>query len=182
MYLFGYGAGRFWIESLRIDPAHSIGGLRVNQWVALVAAVVSATVLVIDWRRHRGAGAARPAGLAGHDNDEDTPDSSPLASKPVSDRISPQVVAKVARLARLDLSEAEIERTTVQLAGMLEHFADIDSLQLDSVEPMNQPYPLQNVLRDDVVQPGLDRDEVLAEAPEAEDGRFRVPPIIGLEA
>jgi aspartyl-tRNA(Asn)/glutamyl-tRNA(Gln) amidotransferase subunit C len=98
----------------------------------------------------------------------------------VSDRISADVVAKVARLARIDLTIEEIERTTEQLAGMLEHFADIDALQLDDVVPMTQPYPLQNVFRDDVIQPGLDRDEVLAAAPEAEDGQFRVPPIIGL--
>jgi aspartyl-tRNA(Asn)/glutamyl-tRNA(Gln) amidotransferase subunit C len=64
---------------------------------------------------------------------------------------------------------------------MLEHFADIDALDLGSVEPMTQPYPLVNVLRPDVVQPCLDRDEVLAAAPAAEEGRFRVPPIIGLE-
>jgi len=100
----------------------------------------------------------------------------------VSERITPEVVAKVARLARLDLTPQEIERTTSQLAVMLDHFADIDALQLDDVEPMNQPYPLENVLRDDVIADGLDRDEVLAAAPEAEHGRFRVPPIIGLEA
>jgi aspartyl-tRNA(Asn)/glutamyl-tRNA(Gln) amidotransferase subunit C len=70
---------------------------------------------------------------------------------------------------------------TVQLDGMLAHFADIDALDLATVEPMTQPYPLVNVMRPDVVQPGLDRDEVLAMAPAAEDGRFRVPPIIGLE-
>ena len=46
---------------------------------------------------------------------------------------------------------------------------------------MTQPYPLVNVFRPDVVQPSLDRDEVLAAAPAAEDGRFRVPPIIGLD-
>ena len=63
---------------------------------------------------------------------------------------------------------------------MLDHFADIDGLDLDDVVPMTQPYPLVNVLRDDVEQPVLDRDEVLAAAPEAVDGRFRVPPIIGL--
>ena len=45
---------------------------------------------------------------------------------------------------------------------------------------MTQPYPLVNVLREDVVAPGLDRDEVLAAAPDAVDGRFRVPPILGL--
>jgi len=99
----------------------------------------------------------------------------------VSERISVEIVTKVARLARLDLTPDEIDRTTAQLAGMLEHFADIDALQLDEVEPMAQPYPLDNVFRDDVIVAGLDRDEVLAAAPEAEDGRFRVPPIIGLD-
>jgi len=98
----------------------------------------------------------------------------------VSDRISAADVAKVARLARLDLSTDELERMTAQLSGMLEHFADIDALDLAVVEPMTQPYPLVNVLRSDVVRPSLDRDEVLAAAPSAEDGRFRVPPIIGL--
>jgi aspartyl-tRNA(Asn)/glutamyl-tRNA(Gln) amidotransferase subunit C len=99
----------------------------------------------------------------------------------VSERISAQVVAKVARLARLDLTTEELERTTTQLAGMLEHFADIDALELDDVEPMAQPFPLANVFREDVIVPGLDRDEVLAAAPAAEHGRFRVPPIIGLD-
>ena len=64
---------------------------------------------------------------------------------------------------------------------MLDHFADIDGLALDDVAPMGQPYPLTNVLRDDVVAPGLDRDEVLAAAPAVEELRFKVPPIIGLE-
>lgn len=101
---------------------------------------------------------------------------------PTPDRISAATVAKVARLARLDLSPADVETMTAQLAGMLEHFADIDALQLDEVEPMTQAYPLANVFREDVVVEGLDRDEVLAEAPAAEDGRFRVPPIIGLDS
>lgn len=99
----------------------------------------------------------------------------------MSDRITATDVAKVARLARLDLSPDEIERTTAQLAGMLEHFADIDALDLADVAPMTQPYQLTNVLRDDVVKPGLDRDEVLAAAPSSEDGRFRVPPPVGIE-
>ena len=55
------------------------------------------------------------------------------------------------------------------------------ALDLADVAPMTQPYPLVNVMRPDVVRPGLDRDEVLAQAPAAEDGRFRVPPVIGLE-
>ena len=99
----------------------------------------------------------------------------------VSDRISAADVAKVARLSRLDVTTDEIDRMTVQLAGMLEHFADIDALELAAVEPMTQPYPLVNVLRADVPLPCLDRDEVLAAAPAAEDGRFRVPPTVGYE-
>lgn len=100
----------------------------------------------------------------------------------MSERITAADVVKVAKLARLALAPDEIERTTAQLAGMLEHFADIDALDLDQVQPMTQPYPMQNVFRDDVVVKGLDRDEVLAAAPDAEDGRFRVPPSLGLHS
>jgi aspartyl-tRNA(Asn)/glutamyl-tRNA(Gln) amidotransferase subunit C len=100
----------------------------------------------------------------------------------VSPRITTADVVKVAKLARLDMPPETIERTTEQLAGMLEHFADIDALDLDDVQPMTQPYPLRNVFREDIVVIGLDRDEVLAAAPSAEDGRFRVPPILGLDS
>ena len=100
----------------------------------------------------------------------------------MSDRITTADVVHVARLARLQLTAGEIERMTVQLGAMLDHFADIDGLDLAAVEPMTQPYPLVNVLREDVVVPGLDRDEVLAAAPDVVDGRFRVPPIVGLDA
>jgi len=103
-----------------------------------------------------------------------------VASDLVSERISVDDVAKVARLARLDLSADELDRATTQLSAMLEHFADIDELDLSDVVAMTQPYPLTNVLREDVPAPGLDRDEVLAAAPEVEDHRFKVPPIVGL--
>jgi aspartyl-tRNA(Asn)/glutamyl-tRNA(Gln) amidotransferase subunit C len=90
-------------------------------------------------------------------------------------------VVKVSRLARLDVTPDEVQRITTQMAGVLEHFADIDALDLSGIEPMTQPYPLSNVFREDVVVTGLDREEVLANAPAAEDGRFRVPPIVGLD-
>ena len=90
-------------------------------------------------------------------------------------------MVKVSRLARLDVTPEEVQRITTQMAGMLEHFADIDALDLSGIEPMTQPYPLSNVFREDVVVTGLDREEVLANAPAAEDGRFRVPPIVGLD-
>lgn len=96
-------------------------------------------------------------------------------------RISAADVAKVARLARLDIDDAHIEHFTEQLANVMGHFGDIDALDLAGVEPMTQPYPLVNVMREDVEQPCLDTDEVLAAAPAAEERRFRVPPIIGLE-
>ena len=97
----------------------------------------------------------------------------------MSERISEADVLKVAKLARLQLTPDELDRYTHQLADMLEHFADIDALDLTAVEPMTQPFPLSNVFREDIVRPSLDRDEVMAAAPAAEDGRFRVPPMLG---
>ena len=88
-------------------------------------------------------------------------------------------MAHVARLARLALTEDELERYTVQLGAVLEHAADVEALDTSGVPPTAHPLDLVNVLRDDVVRPSLDRDEVLAMAPEAEDGRFRVPRILG---
>jgi aspartyl-tRNA(Asn)/glutamyl-tRNA(Gln) amidotransferase subunit C len=93
--------------------------------------------------------------------------------------LTPDVVAHVARLARLALTREEVARATDQLAGVLAHFADIDALDLADVEPMTQPYPLVNVLRDDVERPCLDRAEVLAAAPAADSDRFWVPSILG---
>ncbi|GMU78484.1 MAG: aspartyl/glutamyl-tRNA(Asn/Gln) amidotransferase subunit C [Acidimicrobiia bacterium] len=87
-------------------------------------------------------------------------------------------VEHVARLARLALTDAEVEQLTVDLAAVLGHAADVAALDLDGVPPTAHPLPLRNVLRDDVVRPALDRDEVLAAAPAAEDGRFRVPRIL----
>ncbi len=90
-------------------------------------------------------------------------------------------MAKVAKLARLSLDADELRRATDQLSDVLDHFADIDALDLDGVEPMTHPTPISNVMREDVELECLDRDEVLAAAPAAESGRFLVPPIIGLD-
>jgi aspartyl-tRNA(Asn)/glutamyl-tRNA(Gln) amidotransferase subunit C len=61
---------------------------------------------------------------------------------------------------------------------VLGHAADVAARDLDGVPPTAHPLPLRNVLRDDEVRPTLDRAEVLAAAPVAEDGRFRVPRIL----
>ncbi len=104
-----------------------------------------------------------------------------VSSVAVPDQISAADVAKVARLARLELTPEELSTASRELGAMLEHFADIDALDLDGVEPMSNPSDLVNVMRDDVVGETLDRAEVLAAAPVAEDDRFRVPPILGLD-
>ena len=85
----------------------------------------------------------------------------------------------MARLARLDLTEDELERFTGQLGAVLEHAADIAALDIADVPPTAHPLPLVNVLREDVPVTSLDRGEVLAQAPATEDGRFKVPRILG---
>ena len=93
--------------------------------------------------------------------------------------ISKSDVAHVACLARLALSEEELGRYTTQLAAVLEHAADIASLDIEGVPPTAHPFPLANVFREDVPRPCLDRDEVLSQAPDVEDDRFRIPRILG---
>ncbi len=88
-------------------------------------------------------------------------------------------VAKVAALARLTLSEDELDTFTDQLSQVLEHAKDIEALDLEGVAATAHPFGLVNVVREDVLRPSLARDEVLAVAPDAEDGRFAVPRIMG---
>jgi aspartyl-tRNA(Asn)/glutamyl-tRNA(Gln) amidotransferase subunit C len=97
----------------------------------------------------------------------------------VAARLTRQDAAYVARLARIDLSDEELDRYAEQLAAVLEHAAAVSALDTEGVEPTAHPLPLRNVMRTDEVAPSLDRDEVLSQAPAAEDGRFRVPPILG---
>jgi aspartyl-tRNA(Asn)/glutamyl-tRNA(Gln) amidotransferase subunit C len=99
----------------------------------------------------------------------------------MSQPISRDDVAHVARLARLRLSDAELELFTGQLAAVLAHAADVEALDVSGVEPTAHPFPLTNVMRPDEPRPTLPRDEVLAVAPAVEDGQFRVPAILGEE-
>ena len=90
-------------------------------------------------------------------------------------------VEHVAQLARLALTGDEIDALTTELAAILGYAAEVSALDTAGVPPTAHPLPLVNVFRADVARPGLPRDEVLAAAPEAEDGRFRVPRILGEE-
>jgi aspartyl-tRNA(Asn)/glutamyl-tRNA(Gln) amidotransferase subunit C len=96
-----------------------------------------------------------------------------------SERITRGDVEHVAMLARLALTDDELEEFTEQLGVILEHAAQVSALDTTDVPPTAHPLPLVNVFRLDEVVPGLDRNEVLSQAPEAEDGQFRVPPILG---
>ena len=97
----------------------------------------------------------------------------------MAEPISRDDAAHVAKLARLDLTDDELERFTGQLGAVLEHAADIAALDIADVPPTAHPLPLVNVLREDTPRPSLDREEVLAQAPLAEDRRFKVPRILG---
>ncbi len=88
-------------------------------------------------------------------------------------------VAHVAKLARLTMSEGELDMFTVQLGQILDHASDMNALDLEGVIPTAHPFGLINVVRDDVERPCLDHDVVMAMAPDAEDGRFAVPRILG---
>jgi aspartyl-tRNA(Asn)/glutamyl-tRNA(Gln) amidotransferase subunit C len=88
-------------------------------------------------------------------------------------------VAHVAKLARLTLSDDELDRFTEQLGQILEHANDMSTLNLENVIATAHPFGLINVVREDVVRPSLDRDSVLDMAPDTQDGRFAVPRIMG---
>jgi aspartyl-tRNA(Asn)/glutamyl-tRNA(Gln) amidotransferase subunit C len=87
-------------------------------------------------------------------------------------------VDHVARLARLSLTPEERERFRRQLGLILEHAERVGELAAEDVPPTSHPIPRANVVRPDEPEPCLSQEEALANAPEVEDGRFKVPPII----
>jgi aspartyl-tRNA(Asn)/glutamyl-tRNA(Gln) amidotransferase subunit C len=89
--------------------------------------------------------------------------------------IDREQVLHVAKLARLRLSDAEVERMTGELSKILEHVERMDELDLDGVEPTSHVVELQNVLRDDVPRESLSRERALEGAPDPADDGFRVP-------
>lgn len=93
--------------------------------------------------------------------------------------LSRDEVAHVAKLALLDLSDEEIDLFTVQLGSVVATAQAMNELDLGDIEPTHHPLGLTNVLRADAVRPSLDRAEVLSQAPDVEDDRFKVPPALG---
>jgi len=84
-------------------------------------------------------------------------------------------VAHLAALARIDLSDAELDRMVGELAVILDAVATVQQAPIADVEPMSHPMPIVNVTRPDVVRPSLPSEDALAGAPEAEQQRFSVP-------
>jgi aspartyl-tRNA(Asn)/glutamyl-tRNA(Gln) amidotransferase subunit C len=91
-------------------------------------------------------------------------------------------VANLARLARIELSEAELEVLAPQLDVILESVARVSDVTAQDILPTSHALPLTNVFREDQLRPSLSREQVLAGAPAAEQMRFRVPKILGEEA
>lgn len=96
--------------------------------------------------------------------------------------LTPDDVARLADLARIDLTDAELARLAPQLDVILESVARVQEVATPDVPPTSHALPLTNVFRDDVVRPSQSVEQALANAPAAEDGRFRVPRILGESA
>jgi aspartyl-tRNA(Asn)/glutamyl-tRNA(Gln) amidotransferase subunit C len=90
-------------------------------------------------------------------------------------------VAHLANLARIDLSDAELDHLAPQLAVILESVRSISGVAGDDIEPTSHALPLTNVFRDDVVRPCLTAEQALSGAPASEQQRFAVPRILGDE-
>ena len=106
------------------------------------------------------------------------PDTPPTAG---GASISREQVAHLADLARIDLSDAELDHLAPQLSVILESVASISGVAGDDIPPTSHAIPLTNVFRDDVARPGLSAEEALSGAPEQEQQRFKVPRILGDE-
>ncbi len=94
------------------------------------------------------------------------------------DIITPEIVEKIARLSRLSFSEKEITLYTEQLNSILIYMEKLNELNTDGIEPTMNPYPNENIMRDDIVVQGLNLDEALSNALESEDEYFKVPRIL----
>ncbi len=88
-------------------------------------------------------------------------------------------VAHVAKLARLALPEDKLQKLTQQLESILQYVAKIGEVNTANVQPIAHALPIHNVLRDDVVEPGLPLDKVLANASDTDGPFFKVPKVIG---
>ena len=102
-------------------------------------------------------------------------------NSPSGPSITRDEIAHLANLARIDLTDAELDHLAPQLSVILESVASISGVADENTPPTSHALPLTNVFREDVVTPGLTADEALSGAPEREGQRFKVPRILGDE-
>lgn len=93
--------------------------------------------------------------------------------------LSREEVLHIAHLARLELTEEEIEAYQKQLSSILEYFARLQEVDTEGIPPTASVLPPRTVLRQDEARPGRPREDILANAPDIENGQFRVPPVLG---
>ena len=92
--------------------------------------------------------------------------------------ITTKDVEHVAKLARLQVSEADMGPLTEQLNAILKYAEKLNELDTDGVEPTSHPMPLSNVMREDDVRPSWPIESVLKNAPDEEEGQFKVPAVL----
>jgi aspartyl-tRNA(Asn)/glutamyl-tRNA(Gln) amidotransferase subunit C len=91
-------------------------------------------------------------------------------------------VARLAALARIDMTDDDLDRLSGQIAAIVDAVAQVAEVASEDVPATSHPIPMANIHRPDEVRPSLSQSEALSGAPEAEEGRFRVPQILGEEA
>ena len=92
--------------------------------------------------------------------------------------LTPDDVLHIGQLARVGLTEEDVAKFAMQLSGIIDHFEALASVPTDDVAPTAHALPLANVMRADEVRPSLSRDDVIANAPEEEDGHLRVRAVL----
>jgi aspartyl-tRNA(Asn)/glutamyl-tRNA(Gln) amidotransferase subunit C len=101
-----------------------------------------------------------------------------LHRKKMAERIDESQVRKVAKLARLELAEGEIEEFTAQLSAILDYMEKMNELDTADVEPLAHCLPISNILRDDSIKASLGTEKTLANAPQRDGEFFKVPKIL----
>ena len=96
--------------------------------------------------------------------------------------ISREEVEHIAKLARLQLTDEEIQRFQVELGKIIEYFDQLKKLDTENVPPMTHAVPIENVLREDKVESSLSAQEALQNAPEKKNSYFQVPKVVGRDS
>jgi len=93
-------------------------------------------------------------------------------------KITKDIIEHVANLARLNLTETEKDKLTVEIAEIIAYFDKLNELDTTGIEPTSHVLPIKNVFREDKVEKSYDRDKILRNAPSQDDGCFKVPKVV----